>query len=52
MTVRDIWILSLLIAILMSNIAIFTIAIDYGWSLLNIILTTIAILILTGEYWA
>jgi len=52
MTVGDIWVLSFLIALLMSSIANFTTDTDDGWSLLNITLTIIAIIILTGKYWA
>lgn len=52
MTTGDIWVLSFLIALLMSSIANFTTDTDDGWSLLNILFTIIAILILTGKYWA
>lgn len=52
MTVGDIWILSFLIALLMSSIANFTTDCNNGWNLLNILLAIIAILILTGKYWA
>ena len=51
MITGDIWILSFLIALLMSSIANFTADTDDGWSLLNILLAIIAILILTGKYW-
>ena len=44
--------LSFLIALLMSSIANFTTDTDDGWSLLNISLAMIAIIILTGKYWA
>lgn len=52
MTTGNIWVLSFLIALLMSSIANFTADTDDGWSLLNIVLTMIAITILTGKYWA
>lgn len=51
MTTGDIWVLSFLIALLMSSIANFTTDTDDGWSLLNILLAGITILILTGKYW-
>ena len=51
MTVGDVWVLSFLIALLMSSIANFTTDTDDAWSLLNILLAIIAILILTGKYW-